>query len=232
MRYDWTKADWTLPPLDVMEQIGCSLPMVYVKMRQLGIPATRMMSAAQKRKLESRFTRIDQKTYGVHICGKVVLIDASDYESLKHAPLKMDGNGYTCTSTNGRRVKLHRMLMGAGASELVDHRSGDRLDCRRANLRICNAKQNCRNRRVMPKRTAGGILAHFKGVYAESPRSDGSRLFRAQIVHPSGIGSQSIGGFTTAEEAARAYDRVAIERFGEFARTNFPVTDYVSSTAA
>ncbi|MEN6337259.1 MAG: AP2 domain-containing protein [Phycisphaerales bacterium] len=58
--------------------------------------------------------------------------------------------------------------------------------------------------------------SRFKGVWFEKRVGK----WRATI-HIKGK-SIWIGHFATEEEAARAYDRRAVELFGEFARLNFP----------
>lgn len=55
----------------------------------------------------------------------------------------------------------------------------------------------------------------FKGVSL-----DGGK-YRARIRHNGG--KISLGSFATMEEAARAYDKKAIELRGEFAALNYPL---------
>ena len=43
-------------------------------------------------------------------------------------------------------VYLHRLIMGAGPGDLVDHKDGERLDCRRTNLRLVDRAENNANR--------------------------------------------------------------------------------------
>lgn len=110
-----------------------------------------------------------------------------------------------------RPILLHRFVIDAPDGVLVDHRNGDGLDCRRANLRQCDHFGNMQNARLSRANTTG-----FKGVtfHAKSQR------WRAQIVEHRRY--HFLGSFASAEGAALAYDAAARLYFGEFARLNFP----------
>jgi HNH endonuclease len=93
----------------------------------------------------------------------------------------------------------------------VDHKSGDGLDNRRENLRICTSSQNQANRRKWQ-----GTSSQFKGV--GWVRRVGK--WQAQLsVNRKGV---HLGYFTDEVEAGMAYDSAAREHFGAFAFTNFP----------
>jgi hypothetical protein len=111
---------------------------------------------------------------------------------------------------DGRKgaVYLHRLILGAGAGQLVDHINGDTLDNRRENLRFATPQQNCVNR------TDYAPASGFRGV------SRAGRKWRAIITVRQEVISG--GNFATAEEAARWYDGQAAKHFGEFAVLNFP----------
>jgi len=91
--------------------------------------------------------------------------------------------------------------------EIVDHISGDPLDNRRANLRICTQQQNSWNRAAHKNNKTG-----YRGVCLVR------ETYKSQI-HVSGK-QISIGYYKTPEAAAIAYNTVAKKLFGEFARLN------------
>ena len=109
-------------------------------------------------------------------------------------------------------VTLHRLLTEAPGHRVVDHISGDTMDNRLANLRICTHKQNARNMIHSRKGSSS-----FRGVCRRRNK------WQAQLHtgHPNDR-VITVGFFSTEIEAAMAWDRAAIEHFGEFARLNFP----------
>lgn len=110
-----------------------------------------------------------------------------------------------------RSVFMHSQIMAAPKGIGVDHRNGDGLDNRRANLRFANASQNQQNRHRLTTNTSG-----YRGVFWDR----GCGKWKAAIKH---LGKNyHIGRYATAEEAAHAYDAKACVLFGEFARLNFP----------
>ena len=108
---------------------------------------------------------------------------------------------------------LHRVILGAalGPKDLTAHMNGCGLDNRRRNIRPANWSQSNGNALKPPNAQTG-----YRGV------SLWRRRFRAQIGTPAWPNYRDLGLFTDPIEAARAYDRAAIERYGEFARLNFP----------
>jgi hypothetical protein len=109
---------------------------------------------------------------------------------------------------NRRRLAiLHRVLLDAPKGMDVDHRNGDGLDNRKANLRLATHSQNHQNRRMRPKGRS-----RFKCVSLQG------NTWRAYISVAGRL--KDLGRFTSEEDAARAYDVAAREHFGEFACTN------------
>lgn len=148
--------------------------------------------------------------------GKVAVVDLSDYEFVRQYRWHLGGTGRYVARTvrHGVQSLLHRDLLGAAPGIQVDHVNHDGLDNRRCNIRLATPSQNKAHHRQ--RRGATG----FVGVYEDKRRG----TFTARI----GNDNRRIGAFTTAEEAARARDAAAIERWGAFAVLNFP-DEYLNS---
>lgn len=116
--------------------------------------------------------------------------------------------------TNGKRSKLflHRLLMSPPPGKFVDHIDGNKLDCRRSNMRICTKSDNCRNRRVS---WWYGKTSRFKGVCWN--RRDGKWMAYIYVNWK----MIRLGSFENEIDAAQHYDEAAREYFGEFAYPNF-----------
>jgi hypothetical protein len=162
--------------------------------------------------------------------GSFALVDTEDYARLCKYRWKKCGNGtgkaYVLRSTGGKKIRLHREIMGASKGQIVDHINGDPLDNRKANLRFADAYDNARNRAKCKRFKGRPTSSRYKGVYWD--KSHGK--YRAEITC---WGKRHrLGRFPDPKDAARTYDLKAMELFGEFAWTNFdyPEKDHTEVT--
>lgn len=86
----------------------------------------------------------------IHLTGKrggVALVDDEDYEALMGFKWNHAQNGYAYRYTfNPRRnILMHREIMNPEPGLEVDHINGNKLDNRRANLRVCDRRTNATN---------------------------------------------------------------------------------------
>lgn len=113
-----------------------------------------------------------------------------------------------------RFIRIHRLVaeyfLGLKDGEIVDHIDGNRLNNNVSNLRICTPSQNQGNRKLSKNSTSG-----FKGVCWQK------NLKKWQMACRIG-GKRVYAWFDDKEDAARAYDKVASEAHGAFAKLNFP----------
>jgi len=142
--------------------------------------------------------------------GFYAYVDAADYDWLGRHTWH-PSNGYASRREKGRRIYMHREIMRPPKGMVVDHIDGNMTNDCRFNLRVCTRAENQHN-----KRKRRGARSRFKGVfYCEEHRKWWARCRVGGRVHWRGY-------FDDEVEAARAYDRLAVECFGIYARVNFP----------
>lgn len=149
--------------------------------------------------------------------GQIALIDQRDFHLVKRFRWYTERNGkrlYAITFLNvgGKRtsLRMHRLIARFPPGQDVDHKNGNGLDNRRSNLRIGSRSENLAN---LPKRR--NTSSRYKGV---------CRIRTGRWMAYINVRGKRryLGYFDNEVDAARRYDEVAREHFGEFARLNFP----------
>ena len=162
--------------------------------------------------------------------GLFALVDGKNYERLNchkwyaHKQHKVlcyaTRKIYNPTTKKVKLVYMHRELLGLLPHDhkVTDHENYCGLDNRETNIRICTQQQNTYNRRPCKKNKSG-----YKGVFWNKQ----SKKWRVQIYCKGDC--FYIGCFDKKEDGAKAYDKKAIELFGEFAYLNFEETKWKAS---
>lgn len=140
------------------------------------------------------------------------MVDDEDYDYLIQFKWCYIGIGYAARGNKEHKaVRMHRELLGLkiGDGKEIDHINGNRLDNRKNNLRIVTPTQNRWNRRPNLNSKSG-----LKGVSWKEGRKKWGVQIRANKKR------YYLGTFTNRIEAAKVYNKVAVELHGRFANIN------------
>lgn len=152
--------------------------------------------------------------------GYVAVIDAADVHLVERHTWKVshdtrDGRSRTVYAichgnSDGRRftLRMHRLLVDASKSDVVDHKDGDGLNNCRANLRVATPSENRFNQRCRSDSSSG-----VKGVHWDKGRGKWQVKIKAngRAVH--------LGRFDDMEAAAAAYAAASAKLHGDYGRT-------------
>lgn len=143
-------------------------------------------------------------------------VDDAHYDHLRRFRWGITKNGYVIghrrlSSGRYETVYMHSEVLWVHGLEakMVDHRNRNRLDNQYHNLRECTRRSNNANSGPHIDNTSG-----FKGVSFKKSHNKWVAKLRVQ-------GKQlHLGYFDDPRDAARAYNKAALEHFGEFAYLN------------
>lgn len=149
--------------------------------------------------------------------GKYALIDDEDYAFLNNFNWKYHtASGYAYRNKSkgrdGQRggiIFMHRTINNTPKGMEVDHINRDKLDNRKENMRNCFRVHNSRNRSGDKNTSSRHKGVHFKkqyGTFEATITVDGKRIY--------------LGRFGNEDDAAKKYNKAAMEYFGEYAYLN------------
>lgn len=149
-------------------------------------------------------------------------IDEEDYIKLSIHSERFYFNGRVLTLQNPKTRKMYRiprLILGCGEDDGMDAEHIDRniFNNKKSNLRWATTVQNQGN---VPK-TKRPTSSKYKGVYW-----DKKRLLWCASIRLHGR-KKYLGSYNLEEDAAKVYDKAALNHFGEFAWLNFPIKQEV-----
>lgn len=139
--------------------------------------------------------------------GQFAIVDDDDYDYLSKRKWHVN-TGYAETwISKGVRRLMQDMIATHATGLCVDHINGNKLDNRKSNLRVCTKRQNSYNRKLSKNNKTG-----LKGVSPDRNKFRAVIYWNYKRIH--------LGMFDSPADAAAAYDRKALELYGEFAKLN------------
>lgn len=104
-----------------------------------------------------------------------IYIDHEDYPIISGFKWNVANNGYVQTKGKintpffKKRISLHRLIMNITELEqVIDHINGNKLDCRKCNLRVSSQSQNCHNSpRMRSGEDVGVAKYHYEAWIAQ-----------------------------------------------------------------
>lgn len=159
--------------------------------------------------------------HGKHGEGKFAIVDDEDFGYLSQFQWILRPCGktsYAYRRFQGKQISLHCELLGLPKGMLVDHKNHDTLDNRRSNLRAATPAQSIANRR----RSSTAKVAQYKGLVYNKP----GQSWRARIMYNGKL--INLGLYREQVFAAIAYNKKALELYGEFACLNSIPEEYAN----
>jgi hypothetical protein len=142
--------------------------------------------------------------------GKFALVDNDIHDFLEQFSWWCDSYGYAITGSKLLDVplgtRMHRLIMKAPRAAHIDHINGNPVDNRKSNLRLVTHQQNAWNAKPTRNRQYKNIINKGKGKWYATIHQNN------QVMKE--------GPFKNADEAARAYNELAVKYRGEYARLN------------
>jgi len=142
--------------------------------------------------------------------GLFAMVDLEDFELFsmlkwraRKTNVKAQNTYYAETNIKGMTVSMHKLVANTSYGFDTDHINGNGLDNRRCNLRVVTRSKNLQGFR----RKAKGKSSKFRGVCLCSE----TKRWIASIKNPKDKWTRKIGRYDTELEAAKAYDKKAIE---------------------
>jgi hypothetical protein len=158
--------------------------------------------------------------------GKYALVDNEDFEWLNqwkwcahknHNRWYVERGGWKKKEKKTIAILMHREILKLKPNDTRegDHKNGNGLDNQRHNLRICTHADNQHNQ-IVKKHSSKFKGVYLKGIYLKNRTKKWGAQIRLNhnTIH--------LGYFYKEVKAAKVYDKVATELFGEFACLNFP----------
>ena len=146
--------------------------------------------------------------------GLSATVDAADFAWLsrfKWHAARRKHTTYVATNIRGRSVLMHRLVLGAVAGQIVDHRDGNGLNNTRENLRIATPAENSANHKGQGESGFPGVR-RIGGAWCATVNPDGLEIY--------------LGRYSSKEEAAGVSVAAARRVFGEFVRDVGVVPDF------
>ena len=151
--------------------------------------------------------------------GELALLDDQDMPLVEAYVWHLHSNGYVVRTTGTEHERtvhwLHRIVAKTPPGMVTDHIDGNKLNNSRSNLRIATTAQNGFNRKISKIATKTSM---FKGVNWHKRNKKWRAVIKSSEARITK--QRHLGYFLSDVVAAEAYNKAAIELFGDFAKLN------------